>query len=369
MSAITYLHLFYEDANEGIFGMRHSCIRHGKNFIALLGLVSMMVGCASTPKDHETFMAEGFRIAVPETGTRVMVRGNHSGAVNQAITWLNNHQFLVVNRWVEKGSTAPGGDLRDRKELETQVLAAAHKVDATLVVFAHVEDTPVKYTVDPVSVGHKPKNMIAVNIQGINANTGEVMFGAKAWNSEPVVPSERVVEDLTTFALEKAWQSPEGSRSIQQEVTPEIKTEQKPPLVSPVPVEPTETPTVAQAVEVESAATSPEQVTVNKEPIPEDKPPSPVAAQPAAAEHSETSENPSLGLQIASSALSILYTPFKVVYAGLGGIFGGFAYVLSGGNEEVAHSVWDASLGGTYWLTPDHLQGNEPVRFFGVPPN
>jgi hypothetical protein len=90
-------------------------------------------------------------------------------------------------------------------------------------------------------------------------------------------------------------------------------------------------------------------------------------AEPVAGDHSGTSEDSSVGLQVASGALSILYTPFKIVYAGLGGLFGCLAYAVTGGNEQVAHSVWDASIGGTYWLTPDHLQGNEPVRFKGEP--
>jgi len=74
-----------------------------------------------------------------------------------------------------------------------------------------------------------------------------------------------------------------------------------------------------------------------------------------------------LGLQIASGALSLLYAPVKIVYAGLGGLMGGLAYVVTAGNEQVAQSVWDASLHGTYWLTPGHLQGNEPVHFKGEP--
>ncbi len=79
-------------------------------------------------------------------------------------------------------------------------------------------------------------------------------------------------------------------------------------------------------------------------------------------------EDPSLGLQVGSGVLSILYSPFKVVYAGLGGLMGGLAYLLTAGNEHTAQSVWDASLRGTYWLTPDHLQGNEVIQFKGEPP-
>ena len=78
-------------------------------------------------------------------------------------------------------------------------------------------------------------------------------------------------------------------------------------------------------------------------------------------------EDPSLGLQVGSGVLSVLYMPFKVAYAGLGGLMGGLAYLLTAGNEHTAQSIWDASLRGTYWLTPDHLQGKEAILFKGEP--
>lgn len=46
---------------------------------------------------------------------------------------------------------------------------------------------------------------------------------------------------------------------------------------------------------------------------------------------------------------------------------GGLAYLLTAGNEKVAQAIWDASLKGTYWLTPRHLQGEEAIYFMGEP--
>ncbi len=73
----------------------------------------------------------------------------------------------------------------------------------------------------------------------------------------------------------------------------------------------------------------------------------------------------SKGLIIGSGALSLLYTPIKVTYAVLGGFFGGFAYILTGGNAETATVIWDSSLGGTYLIQPEHLRGNESILFMG----
>jgi len=95
--------------------------------------------------------------------------------------------------------------------------------------------------------------------------------------------------------------------------------------------------------------------------------PAPEEPQSEMVEPLSSEEEPSLGLQVASGALSVLYTPFKVVYAGLGGLMGGLAYLVTAGNAQTAQSVWDASLHGTYWLTPNHLQGKEAIRFKGEP--
>jgi hypothetical protein len=71
-------------------------------------------------------------------------------------------------------------------------------------------------------------------------------------------------------------------------------------------------------------------------------------------------------LGIGSALLTVVYFPAKLVYAALGGIVGGFTYGLTGGDLETAQEVWEPSFYGTYVITPDHLKGNEPVRFFGV---
>ena len=71
-----------------------------------------------------------------------------------------------------------------------------------------------------------------------------------------------------------------------------------------------------------------------------------------------------------ASGCRCLYDPlifrFKPAFAIGGGIVGGLAYALPGGNEQAAKSIWNTSLYGTYLITPDHLQGNRPIRFLGV---
>jgi hypothetical protein len=74
----------------------------------------------------------------------------------------------------------------------------------------------------------------------------------------------------------------------------------------------------------------------------------------------------SAGMQAAAGVSTLLYLPLKLAFAIGGGVVGGLAYAFSGGNEQAAKSIWTTSLYGTYILTPDHLQGNRPIRFLGV---
>jgi len=73
--------------------------------------------------------------------------------------------------------------------------------------------------------------------------------------------------------------------------------------------------------------------------------------------------------QLLSGAACFILTPvygaFKLAFAGAGAIVGGLAWTFTGGDEEAAQKIWDASLKGTYIITPDHLNGKESVEFVG----
>ena len=90
------------------------------------------------------------------------------------------------------------------------------------------------------------------------------------------------------------------------------------------------------------------------------------SASPPSTGTSEGGTASSAGMQAAAGVSTLLYLPLKLAFAIGGGIVGGLAYAFSGGNEQAAKSIWDTSLYGTYIITPDHLQGNRPIRFLGV---
>lgn len=90
------------------------------------------------------------------------------------------------------------------------------------------------------------------------------------------------------------------------------------------------------------------------------------SAAPPPSAGTEGGNASSAGMQAAAGLSTLLYLPLKAAFAISGGVVGGLAYVFSGGNEQAAKSIWTTSLYGTYILTPDHLQGNRPIRFLGV---
>src|SRR5690349_7037292 len=91
------------------------------------------------------------------------------------------------------------------------------------------------------------------------------------------------------------------------------------------------------------------------------------APAPAMARDSNSKEASSdFGIGVVAALANLVYMPVKVTYGIMGGVTGGFAYVLSGANREVAEGVWVPSMGGDYVLTTDHMTGREQVHFNGV---
>lgn len=96
-----------------------------------------------------------------------------------------------------------------------------------------------------------------------------------------------------------------------------------------------------------------------------------LAAAPAGAEElisPETRETASQGgVGVAAGLGSVLYAPVKVAYAAGGSVVAGLAYVLSGGDPDVAKPIFDASVRGDYVITPEHMRGERELEFVGRP--
>lgn len=80
----------------------------------------------------------------------------------------------------------------------------------------------------------------------------------------------------------------------------------------------------------------------------------------------EDSGTPSgAGLQAVSWLASVPYGAAKVLYAVSGGVVGSLAWVMTGGNTDVAKAIWSPTMTGHYIVQPQNLTGDQPLRFVG----
>lgn len=91
-----------------------------------------------------------------------------------------------------------------------------------------------------------------------------------------------------------------------------------------------------------------------------------VTVRPVSAEEDDHRFATDFGVGVGAVFTNILYMPTKFVYATLGGITGGLAYVLTGLRLDIAKGIWVPSMGGTYVVTPAMLKGEDPIYFSGT---
>lgn len=63
---------------------------------------------------------------------------------------------------------------------------------------------------------------------------------------------------------------------------------------------------------------------------------------------------------VASPILSAVYFPVKFSLGVTGAVLGGVSGFLTGGNERAAEGIWRPWTGGTYFITPQVLDGERP---------
>lgn len=85
----------------------------------------------------------------------------------------------------------------------------------------------------------------------------------------------------------------------------------------------------------------------------------------ARAADEESSPGASLGWGMAAVGTNLIYIPVKMVWAFTGSLTALLAWGFSAGNPDVALSVLQPSLGGTWVVTPEMMRGAEPILFIG----
>jgi hypothetical protein len=70
-------------------------------------------------------------------------------------------------------------------------------------------------------------------------------------------------------------------------------------------------------------------------------------------------------MAIGAGLANLAYVPAKLIVAAGGLVVGAFAGLATGGDTRAAYAFWVPAAGGTYLLTPAHLDGSRPTEFFG----
>ncbi len=71
------------------------------------------------------------------------------------------------------------------------------------------------------------------------------------------------------------------------------------------------------------------------------------------------------GRAIASAALNIVYLPAKAVMAIFGLAAGSVVGLATGGDVRAAYAIWVPTTSGTWFFTPEQVEGSKPIEFFG----
>ena len=72
------------------------------------------------------------------------------------------------------------------------------------------------------------------------------------------------------------------------------------------------------------------------------------------------------GLQAASWLATVPYGAAKILYAVSGGVVGSLAWVMTGGNTEIAKAIFTPTMTGHYIVQPQNLTGDRALHFVGV---
>jgi hypothetical protein len=88
-----------------------------------------------------------------------------------------------------------------------------------------------------------------------------------------------------------------------------------------------------------------------------------MGASTAMADDSESASG--AGLQAASWLATVPYGAAKILYAVSGGVVGSLAWVMTGGNTDIAKAIWSPTMTGHYIVQPQNLTGDRALHFVG----
>jgi hypothetical protein len=93
-----------------------------------------------------------------------------------------------------------------------------------------------------------------------------------------------------------------------------------------------------------------------------------VALAPPVARATDRGVAAEAGLGVGSAVINMVYGPVKVIYAALGSVTAGVAYVVTGLDGEIGKKILYRSVRGDYAITPEILTGEKVWVFTGPDP-
>jgi hypothetical protein len=93
-----------------------------------------------------------------------------------------------------------------------------------------------------------------------------------------------------------------------------------------------------------------------------------IALAPGVANANDEGLTNEAGVGALAAVSTLVYGPVKIAYATMGLLFGGMAWGLSGGDQEVLEAVITPSVRGDYVVTPQHIRMQDEIEFFGRDP-
>jgi len=71
------------------------------------------------------------------------------------------------------------------------------------------------------------------------------------------------------------------------------------------------------------------------------------------------------GRALASVGVNIFWLPAKAIMAAVGLAAGSVVGLATGGDTRSAYALWVPMASGTWFVTPDQVDGTRPMEFFG----
>jgi hypothetical protein len=170
-------------------------------------LVSFFILCLSGCAGQVMPISNGSLTDVPEPGSTTVVWGNHSGAVAQTVTILQQMGFRIVERSrLRQISDEQRITLTNTADDDPQILKVGKMLGAASIVFVDVTSSSSQLSrtmVNQYGGGSRSETVTNLNVaaRGVNVESGEVMWSGMAHYPQAINNPEAGITYLTQNAV------------------------------------------------------------------------------------------------------------------------------------------------------------------------